>query len=194
MSTFDENLAKVIADALSQTPAAQRSDLLKNYPMTVTVSDNWWLYANPRVTAALDGMWPVDVTHLFFTPIIKAGIVVARPCEKDAPGAEEFVRNASRRTGSVNAKAALNGFNLTFPENRKMRFTVMTGPVVVEGETKEVMVIKVKAPTTHRKEKRPRRPKAETPPPATTPTPDASAPGAQPDLPVPGTEPAGETE
>lgn len=147
--SVDDVLRKVIADALTKNQVAKRDDLLENYPLEITVSPEYQGYTNPRVTLAIDSMSNGEVTHLTFIPLVTEGIVVIQPATDTVVGAIDFVRGDSRRTGIVNLRVALNKFKLTF-NDRKLKFPVLTLPMEIQGEERNVVLIRVKRPRSNK--------------------------------------------
>jgi hypothetical protein len=47
--------------------------------------------------------------------------VIIQTALKEELGAAEFVRGDSRRTGTVSLRVALNGFDLVWPDDRKLK-------------------------------------------------------------------------
>ena len=148
---FNESLQKKIAEALKKKQVAKREDLLYNYAMEATLGPDYVLYFNPRVTAEIDGTTDAEVGYLKFTPMVEDGLIVVETAVKGEMGAEEFTRGDSRRTGTVNVRAALNGFGLKWPRGRKLKLPVGKMTVPVDDEERQVMVLVVKRPPTKKR-------------------------------------------
>lgn len=157
--SLDPGLLKRIQKAIESGEAATRDDLVENLEDEFTVSPNFMAYANLKVTNHIDAMQIQPVTHLKFTPLVDDGIVIVQPTTKGEKGAEEFVRGETRRTGRVNVRAALNGFDLAFPETRSLRLKVETQNVAAASGPRAILLIKVQTPETKPIISRPRKPK-----------------------------------
>jgi hypothetical protein len=153
---MSDDLRRRITEALQAGRSASRADLITNYPMEITLNEDFQAYTNPRVTLAVDGLSPTEVTHLLFTPIPDAGVLAVTAAESDANGAERLSRSPSGRTALVNLRAALNGFHLRIPKGRKLKLKVEEENL---GPEQPVLLIRVKRPRTKRVNTR--KPKAE---------------------------------
>lgn len=141
---FDEALQKKIAEALQQNKVATREDMVSNYPMLATLTPDYNAYLNPRVTQSVDSLSNGEVTHLSFIPMVDEGFVIVQSVRKDEPGAMEFARSESRRTGIVNMRAALNDFDLDWPEDRKLKMPVLVKELPVGDQKRQVVLFRVK--------------------------------------------------
>jgi hypothetical protein len=147
-------LQKKITEALETNQVEQ---LLENYDMEFTVSPSYQAYANPRLTTNIDTLFQGEVTHLKFTPLVADGYVIIQTAMKEELGAVEFVRGDSRPTGTVSLRAALNGFDLVWPDDRKLKIPVQTETITVGEESRTLLLLRVKRPITAKREKRPRK-------------------------------------
>jgi hypothetical protein len=143
---LDEMLRRQIEDVLANGIRATREDLLKNYPLEMTINRNWEGYCNPRVTAGIDSLSRQEVTHLIFTPLVEAGIMVIQAGTEKDKGAEPFVRNESGRTGLVRLRSALNDFGLVLPKDQNLKFAVDSEELHIGDETRKVLYLTVKKP------------------------------------------------
>jgi hypothetical protein len=154
---LDDQQRKLIEAALAQKLTATRSDLLKKFPLEITVSPEYSGYLNPRVTVLVDSSVAFEVTHLKFTPVPEAGFVAVEACLATDAGAELFTRRDSGRTGSVPMKAALHGFTLNFPDDRKLKLPVESNTVTIDGQERTLVMIQVKRPARRKVLLRPRK-------------------------------------
>ncbi len=158
MNLTDAQKAKIAAAIASGVPAS-KADLLKQYALHVTLTPDFWLYANPRITAAIDSLSETEVTHLKCIPMVDDGLLVVLNAKADEDGAVEFARGDSRRTGSWYARAALAGFNISFSEERKLHLPVLDDDGASTGP-REYVAIRVKQPAAKKTIARPRKNKA----------------------------------
>lgn len=97
---------------------------LKDQTMTLSRDyEGWW---NAKITRAGDTLNGAQnpVTHYRFHPMLTDGCVVMLPAVRGESGATPFVRSDSGRTGTINMRQALIGFNLTFPRSGKLHLPV----------------------------------------------------------------------
>lgn len=141
---FSNEFMKKVEEALQNPSPATRENLLKRFPMEVTVRADGIAYFNPRVTNAVDESVSSPVTHLQFTPLRDEGCVLIWACDSEALGAEEISRSDSQRTFTVNMKAALQNLVSELPEHRKIKYKVATAAVEVDGTPRTVLVMKIK--------------------------------------------------
>jgi len=143
-------MLQMITDAVKNQPAAI-PDLVRlaQKPMAVTVSRNGLTYANPRVTLDLDdkvGMG-TRMEYAKFTPVQKAGVILARRAEMGEDGAVAFYRSRSGRTLRFTMAHALTGFRLDFGNRPTVRCTFASVEVKGDdGKNEWVGVIQVKNP------------------------------------------------
>jgi len=143
-------MLEMITDAVKNQPAAIPDVVrLEQKPMAVTISRDGGAYANPRVTLELDdkvGMG-ARIEYAKFTPVEKAGIILARRAEMGEDGAIALNRSRSDRTLTFNLAHALTGFRLNFGSRRSVRCTYASTEVKGDdGKTEWVGVIQVKNP------------------------------------------------
>jgi hypothetical protein len=160
---LDDALLQQIGHTLVEKRPVTKEDLLANLPMEVTVNQGRVGYFNLRVTSEADTLTKAEVTHLKFTPMPEAGLVIIESANPEEASAMEFVRSDSRRTGSVNMRAALDPFNLEFSSDVNLKFAVTVTQVPVGKEKRSVLVMVVKQPKTKKTVSRPRK-KTETSP------------------------------
>lgn len=154
-------LLKRLADMLTTGRVATRNDLLERYPKTITVTRDYFGYANPGVTVDIDATSTGEVAYVKFIPMLKDGCVMLLPAEATDVGAVEFRRSETRHTGDFPMRAALAGFNLDLPETRKLELPVQSTEITLADGTKQtILLIWVKRPTSKKAQSRPRKNKA----------------------------------
>ena len=143
-------MLQLITDAVKNQPAVIPDVVrLERKPMAVTVSRDGDTYANPRVTLDLDDKVGLGrrIEYAKFTPVEKAGIIVARRAELGEDGAVALNRSRSRRTLTFNLAHVLTGFRLDFGNRPTVRCTFACAEVKGDNGTSEwVGVIQVKNP------------------------------------------------
>lgn len=150
-----------IKAAVDANQVVTRDDLLENFKSEIVMRSDNMGYFNPRVTGMVDSLSPTEVTHLKFIPMQQDGLVVAMPATADEPGATEFTRSETRRTGTTYLRLALNGFKVAAEEGRKLTFPVEVQEIASEGGTRPVLVFYVKRPTSKKSRVVPRKKKAD---------------------------------
>lgn len=180
-----EALKAKIGAAIETGAAATAEDLLNRYPMLVTLTPDLMGYSNPRVTASVDSLSDQEITHLKCIPLVEDGLVIILPAKPEEQAAVEFVRGDSRRTGSFSLRAALVNFNISFSDERKLKFEVAADEAPTTDGTRKFLAIKVKRPSAKKTVSRPRKNKAAKA--AAKPTPEAPA-----QAPAPAEQPAAE--
>ena len=154
-------LLKRIQEALTSGQVATRRVLLGNYPMELTLTSDYFGYHNPAVTDAVDSMSAGEVGYVQFIPMPADGLIICKVATATDKGAIPFQRSGSRNTGLVSMRAALHGFHLDFPEDRKLKLPIETKEITLENGTKQtVMIIHVKRPASKKAHPRPRKSKA----------------------------------
>lgn len=154
MRNKDELLRRV-AQAIANNKPATKEDLLENKELAFTLTPDFMGYSNPRTTAVLDSLSASEVVYLKFIPMVQDGVVAVLAADKNETGATEFIRADSRRTGVVSLRPTLVGFNLQFSEDRKLLLPIeaedVPGP---DGVMRRVVLIRVKQPTTKKRQTR----------------------------------------
>lgn len=154
---LDDQQRKLIEAALAKKLTATRGDLLQRFPLEITVSPDYTGYFNPRVTIMVDNSVTFEVTHVKFTPVPEAGLIAVEACQAGDTGAEVFTRGDSGRTGAVPMKAALQGFKLTYPEDRKLKLPIESNTVTIDGQERTLVMLQVKRPARKKTLLRPRK-------------------------------------
>lgn len=152
---------KRIAEMLTTGRVATKDDLLDHYPRKITVTDDYYGYGNPGVTADIDSTSTSEVGYIKFIPMVKDGCIIMTPSDGAQLGAIEVKRSESRRTSEFSMRAALSAFKLDLPEGRKLQLPVHSKEVTLEDGTKQtILLILVKRPTSKKAQSRPRKSKA----------------------------------
>lgn len=119
-------------------------DLLKNHAHEVTLVPGYLGYANPRVTDTIDTLFPGELTHLKFTPLVDEACIIVQAAAKGETGAVEMARGDSRRTAQFNLWVALNSFDLDWSDDRKLKLPAQGENVPVGKEKRSVLLLRVK--------------------------------------------------
>lgn len=159
--TMDPELLKRIQAAVESGKVATPEDLLEGAADEIVMDPDYLGYFSVKVTGYVDAMQTQPVTHLKLTPLVSDGIVLIQPAAKGDLGAIEFARGETRRTGRLNLRPGLAGFNLTFHENRNLKLPVKTQTITVNGQQRTILVIELQKLETKPRVARPRKPKAE---------------------------------
>jgi hypothetical protein len=155
---LSDDLKKYLVKTLSESKAATRDDMVESLELEFVLSPNYLTYANVRTTQAVDRLREGEVTHLKFTPVRPKGLVIVQAAEKGEPGAAEFERGDTRRTGTFNMRIGLHGFSLEWPEDRNLKLPLVEEILEMEDGTQQpVLVVSVKRPKTKQRVSRPRK-------------------------------------
>ncbi|MDF2627605.1 MAG: hypothetical protein K0R39_1436 [Symbiobacteriaceae bacterium] len=173
---LSDELKLKIAKALAEGKVATRDDVLETKENVLVVTPEFVTYANLRTTQSIDGLSSAEVTHLKSTPVVDQGIVILEAALKGEEGAEEFSRGETRRFGTFNFRSALAKFHLEWPENRNLVLPVEEEEIPMpSGETRRVLVVTVKQPTTRERSVRPKKSNPSTAPNTGTPATNSAA-------------------
>lgn len=171
-----ESFKLKVAQALSQGNVATREDLLETKDLSLIVGPDFGTYANMRTTQSIDRLSDTEVTHLKSTPMVEDGAVILEAAQKGEVGAEEFARGETRRFGKFNFRAGLHKFNLEWSDNRNLVLPVTEAEIPMpDGNTRRVLIVTVKQPTTKERAVRGKRTSAKPPAKPDSPAADSAA-------------------
>jgi len=151
MEFTPEMLARMASVVENDRPAT-RDVFVQRRASSLTVSEDYSTYWNPKVTRILDGMFGAEVAYIKCKPMVEDHCVLVMPAREGELGAVEFQRAESGKVGRCNLRAALIDFNLSFGDNSNLQLPVAT-PDPAQFPHK-VMVIDLSEPNRKRVKRR----------------------------------------
>jgi hypothetical protein len=154
---LSEEIRAAIGEAIDSGKVLTPEELLQKFPKHVTLMPDGFIYLNPWVTAELDGASSGEVTHVKIIVLTKQGYFTIIPAQSGEKGAVPFERGDSRRTGTIDARVAVQAFSLVLNEDRKLNLPVIPDTVPTAQGEQKILAIRVKRPKSKKTAVRPRK-------------------------------------